>query len=113
MTPAELERNLGLYCDKANKAERAAVEAQEQFEILEDAKKMFFAEVVEEQSGKTTAEKERQALVSHQWKEWMAGYQAARQIALQARVEKNVQVRNWETCRSLLSSKRIERTTGI
>jgi hypothetical protein len=112
-TPAQLEEKLGEYCLQANNAERLAVERQEIFEVLEDAKKIYFSSLVESQSEKTTAEKERLALTSDEWMGWMKGYQQARKDALQAKMERNTAVRLWETARSLLSSKRIERTTGI
>lgn len=113
MTPLQLEEQLGEYCVSANNAERVAVEKQEMFDVLKDAKEILFEEMVVKQGAKTTAEGERKARTSPEWKGWMVGYQHARAEAAKAKCEKNVQVRLWETCRSLLSSKRIERTTGI
>jgi len=100
----QLEKQLKDFANKANVAERALVEADETYQILDDVKKEYFASLVDLQDAKTTAEKERMALQDDRWSEWLVGYQEARKISRQARVDKNVAVRNWETCRSLLSS---------
>ena len=56
----------------------------------DDLKKEMFAKVVERQDGKTTAEKERNALCCDEWGKWINGWAAARNLAFYARVDKNM-----------------------
>lgn len=106
------EETLYKLAHKANEMERHLVDMQEQFDLLDDVKKEFFASIVDGQAGKSTAEKERAALISQEWKDWMTGYMEAKASYLKAKVKRNVAVRNWETCRSIMSSLRTERNTS-
>lgn len=112
-SPAEFENLLWRYANNANKAERAFTEADEVFNVLKDGKDTLFATIVDSMGAKTTAEGERMALVSPQWAEFMLGYQKARKNAAQAKVERNTAIRLWDTIRSIMSSKNVERKTGI
>lgn len=108
-TPLQLEEKLYRLSHDCERAEAAFVKAEECFNMLDDYKKIIFAEITERMDGKTTAEKERKALTSQEWKTWLAGYQAARAEASELKAKRNSFQRFHDTCRSILSSKNRER----
>lgn len=109
ITCGELETKLYELAHNCYAADKLYIDGDEQFQILEDNKKSYLATLVEAQEGKTTAEKERKALVSPEYGSWLEGYQAARKQSRQLRVERDNLQRLFETCRSILSSKNNER----
>jgi hypothetical protein len=109
ITPAELENKLYKLAHECYAADKLYIRASEDFEILDDNKKPYFACVVDEQAGKSTAEKERAALKTPEWGEWLRRYQAARYRAREARVERDNKIRLHDTCQTILWSKNKER----
>jgi|JI10StandDraft_1071094.scaffolds.fasta_scaffold1630511_1 hypothetical protein len=105
----DLEKDLFKYAKEAGDADLAYVKTNEVFQILHDHKDILFKRLASQYNCKTTAEKERSAALSDEWKEFMEGYQVARIDAEMAKVKRNTAIRNWETTRSILSSKNIER----
>ena len=103
-SPVELQEKLFDLCGKCYKADKDYIIAKEQLEVLEDFKKIIFDEIVERQPGDKTNYKERQARISHEWKEWLKNYQVIRVAEAEARVIRDKHRRDWETCRSLLSA---------
>jgi len=110
---ADLEKQLSELAQQANKYERIHAEAESIFRDLESLKHDFFASVVDKQAGKSTAEKERKARLSEDWKVWMCDFRNAQSNFIRSRADRNCAVRNWETCRSELSSSKVYRTTGL
>lgn len=108
ITPAELEIKLHQLAHSANKAEADWNAAQEEYQILKDMEDSKFAAVVEAQLAKTTAEKERLALLDPEWGEWFKVLQLARGKANSLKVEWHSQDRLYWTCQSILSSKNKE-----
>ena len=113
MNPHQLESTLFKLCHLVNKAERECGEAEIVFEGLEDFRKEMFESMVDKAEGKNTAEKERAARISREWNEWKIGFAAAKSNFIMAKVKKFNAKRNWETCRSIMSSKNTERKTGV
>ena len=109
ITPAELEAKLYELAHHCYAADKLYIDGDEEFQILEDNRKPYLALLVEAQEGKTTAEKERKALISPEYGSWLEGYQAARKNSRQLRVERDNLSRLFNTCRSILSSKNNER----
>lgn len=109
VTPAELEMKLKELAHLTYKKELEWIEAQENYDILEDNKKSKFACIVEIMEGKTSAEKERAALVTIDWGVYLNTLSNARKLARLSRVEKDNANRLYDTCRSILSSKNAER----
>lgn len=113
ITPSELESQLYSLAHKCFESDKAYIQADEDFQILEDARKPFLAVLMEGMDVKTTAEKERLAYASMDYVQWQQGYQNARNKARQLRVERDNYIRLWETCRSLLSSRNQSKRTGV
>ena len=109
----ELEEMLYKLAHKCYAIDKEFIQADEQFQILDDNRKSYLASIVDKQSGKTTAEKERAALQSAEYLGWLEGYQAARRASRQARVEKDNIIRLYETARSILSSRNTQKRAGI
>lgn len=109
LTIAELEQKLYELAHSCYSADKLYIDGDEQYQILEDNKKSYLASLVDSQEGKTTAEKERKALMSPEYGAWLEGYKEARKKARQLRVERDNLSRLWETCRSILSSRNNER----
>jgi hypothetical protein len=95
--------HLDAECDEAN---QEYCMDKENFDIADDNYKIRFAQIVATSEGKTTAEKERAALMSDEWKEYLTAYQALRKAMVQSRVKKEGLQRHWDTCQSLLSAEK-------
>lgn len=108
-TPALLEEKLKELAHLAYEKDLEWVDAQETYDILEDNKKSRFACIVEASEGKTSAEKERAALITADWGVYLNTLSNARRLARLSRVEKDNANRLYDTCRSILSSKNAER----
>lgn len=113
ITVEELEKMLYDLAHKAYDADKAYVKADEEFQMLDDAKKPYLAVLMDGFDVKTQAEKERLAYASLDFSQWQLGYQQARKKARQARVERDNLQRLWESCRSIMSSRNVQRRTGI
>lgn len=113
LTPRELEDKFYKLCHAVNKAERAFRDAEKVHEDLYAFKDAVFAKLIMEASGKTNAEKERTMKVSEEYKNYIKGLHKAKSAMLDAKVEVNITKRNWETCRSILSSRNVERKVGV
>lgn len=61
------------------------LEKQEQADILREAKNDRLAEIVTKQSGGSHAEKDRQARISDEWKEYRTGMVEAENLARRAK----------------------------
>jgi hypothetical protein len=103
-SPLELQEKLFELCGKCYKSDQEYVKAKESLDMLEDFKKVIFEEIVESIPGDKSNYKERQARISKQWKDWLENYQVIRRAEADARVLRDKNRRDWETCRSLLSA---------
>lgn len=112
LLPADLEQKLYELAHKSYEIEKRWIAAQENYDIIEDNKKSKFASIVEVQEGKTTAEKERLALINADWNQYLSALSQSRKMARELRVERDNILRLWETCRSIMSSKNAERRLG-
>lgn len=109
MDVQELEAKLLQYCEEANLEDISCVDIVETFKVLESHKDLLFQKLCSQYDVKTTAEKERLATMSIEWHEFIQGLDEARKNSEAAKARKAVAIRNWETMRSILSSKNIER----
>lgn len=109
MDSHELETKLMQYCQEANLEDISCVDIVETFKVLESHKDLVFQRLCSQFDVKTTAEKERLATLSDEWKQFIEGLDAARKESELAKARKAVAIRNWETTRSILSSKNTER----
>jgi len=112
MTASQMEEKLLDLAHKVYDADKAYITARERFDVLDDNKKSFFAILVDAQEAKTTAEKERRALMSDDWMIQLDGLKAARFASVKAKVERDNYVRLWETLRSIMSSRNTEKRTN-
>lgn len=111
-TPADLETELLKANDLCSKRGTDFVEAKKYYEKYEDYKKIKFALLAEKLEG-TLAAKEKAVLCSPEWLKYIKGLHSARSSYLFAQKEYDDAIRDYETCRSLLSSKNTERRTCI
>ena len=107
-TPAQLENILWEYDTKTALAANKYIEAKEEFSVLDDNKKSYFAVLETAIKVKTSAEKARQSLISEEWCVWVKGYQSARNKMSLAKVHYDNCQRHWDTIRSILTSKNKE-----
>lgn len=107
----ELEEKLSELTWLCFKADEIFNFYQEELNIAEDTKKVNFALIKEKTTGKSDAEKERMALTSDEWSRILDVHHELREKRAEAMLWRDKYRRNWETCRSLLSSKRNELKT--
>ena len=107
--PAELEKYLAQAQNARYKAEAELYVARNELDKLQDAKKSYFAVLESAILAKTNAQREREALISPKWGEWLKGLDAARCKVRDKQLEYNNITSWWETIRSLLTSKNKER----
>jgi len=103
-SPAQLQQKLFDLCKKCYEADKAYVEAKEQFLVLDDIKKIRFEQIVEKQSGDKVNYREHKAKISPEWGAWLKTYQQFRYEEQKARLMRDKYRRDWETCRSMLST---------
>ena len=102
----ELAEMLMDFTNRSYVADKAYVEAKEEFQMLDDVKKITFAMIVSTQPGKSEAVRERMALNSPEWTEFMSTYGLARRGEQRARIESDNCTRTWESLRTLISLKK-------
>lgn len=119
-SPQEVEKRFYKLCHTVNTHERSYREAEKVWKSLYDFKDEFFNDLIfkcvqTSESGKprTNADKEREVRATEKWHDFNKGLHDAEEAMLDAKVEFKIRLRNWETCRSLLSSKNVERKTGL
>lgn len=86
------------------------LDAQEAADLLRECKNDTFAEIVDHQDGTTNAEKERQARLSPEWKEYRTKMIDAESHARRLRLRVNYQKMRFEAMRSENANARTERT---
>lgn len=107
-TPEQLERWLLESCQKAAKLGRDWSVKQGELTSLEDRKNDYLALLTHQAEGKTSAEKERNARLHHDWTVFRDNMIQVKKEVLVLRMQFDVEKRRWETIRSLLSSKNVE-----
>ena len=106
--PNELEQKLMEYSYLCFEGDRQFLEANEALTIAEDAKKVEFALIVEDMEGKSTAEKERKALLSHDWQIVLDSHRVLRKARNEAMLFRDKYRRNLDCIRSLMANRRKE-----
>jgi hypothetical protein len=107
----ELQEQLYSLCHKCYQADADFVEANEQFELLEDMKKVRFEQIVEKQSGDKTNLREHNARISTEWQEWLKVYAQFRNERNQALLLRDRYRREYLTCQMLMSAIKSELKT--
>jgi hypothetical protein len=113
MSAEELEHELVRAAHETYKSDLEYIKADEYFREKDDARKSVFAVIQDAMFGKTSAEKERLALIDASWGEWLKEFARIRLEARNKRILRDNWLRRWETVRSLLSSRNTSRRTGI
>ena len=111
--PREVEKALYKLCHQVNEYDREFRKAERVYKNIDSMKDMFQNKLICEAEGDKHNVKERNAKLSNEWKEFSEGLHAAEEKMLDLKVELNIRKRNWETCRSILSSLNTERRTAI
>jgi hypothetical protein len=104
----DLQEKLWKYGTKAVEAEEAMLEAGEELQVLEDIKQTRLAQFKTDASGKSDAEKERNARISTDWITWLDILHDKRVAYNKAKLEYHKYDRYFELSRSLLSVKKSE-----
>lgn len=107
--PIDLEQSLMDYAEQACEAGKKWVRAKEQADLLEKMKDIKFQDITDRQEGKTNAERERKAIVSEEWQNYVNNILTAEQLKSSWKIQYDNQVRFWDTTRSILASKNAER----
>lgn len=107
--PAQLEEKLVRWNSKVAKYGLLWVEEQSRYKTLADIKDEKLALLTSECEGKSNVEKERNALISEDWMTYKQATTEACNKTTLAKMKYDISVRTFETIRSLLSSKNIER----
>lgn len=113
LSPRDLEAKFYELCHQVNTHERAFRSKESVFKNLDMLKDETLAELTRQAPGKSNAEKERNARLTAEWREFKRAMLNAEHVMLDAKVEFKIRLRNWETCRSILSSRNTERRTSI
>ena len=113
LTPRDLEDRFFKLCHELNKVERERRIAEKTYEDLYAFKDELLAGLTDKAEGKSNAEKERNARLSKDYKDFVKGMHDAKQAWSDTKVEFSIMQRNWETCRSILSSRNVERRVGV
>lgn len=111
--PIQLEEKLSQLAYKIADYAELYADKQSTAKALADRKNDRFAEVVHRSEGSTNAEKERNARLSQEWDFIREELIAAEKAALKAKIDLDVCKVGWETVRSILSSKNLERKMGF
>jgi len=109
MTPIELENKLFKLCQTSNEQEKSTRQFEKVFHSLLSFKDEYLAKITNQQEGKSHAEKERGARISKEWDNYKHELQKAEDDYLDKKTELKCSQREWETLRSILSSKNSER----
>lgn len=104
----ELEQMLMEWANKAHKLDVEYIKAKESYMILDDIKKITFQRIVDKMDGKTYSTKERSALISQEWSDFMDTYSIHRVAESKAKIERDNAHRTWETVRSIMSLRKNE-----
>lgn len=112
-TPAELEQLLMVKANECSNKADSFIETKRIYEDYADGKKVKFALLMDEQEHKIKSHREHAVLTSEAWAKYLRGISNAHYDYLHAQKEYEEAERDWETVRSLLSSKNTERRTGI
>jgi len=108
LTPTELERTLMESRDRAARLGAAWAILHGKAESCEDRKHDYLAILTRKAEGKSMSEREMIARTSEEWTEFRKQLSEANAAALALKIEYQTAVRDWETARSLLSSKNTE-----
>lgn len=109
MFPAQLEAELSILAHKQAHYGLALAKAQAQLHLLEALKGPRFAELTAQAKGSSNAEKERNAEISPAWDSFIREFVSAKNTATKAKLDYEVCKTGWETARSILTSKNLER----
>lgn len=112
-TPNQLEDELLKAASECATKGELFVKAKSKYEEIEDGKKIKFAILLDESKETTMTAKEKDVLKSERWRNYIRMLTDARTSYLYAQMQYDTAIRNFDTCRSLLSSKNTERRTGI
>lgn len=117
--PRELEQSFYKLCHSTNAYERKFREAEKKYKALKNFKDEIFNKLVlstekigENGKPRTNADREREARATNDWTEFNQGLHDAEELMLDVQVEFKIRLRDWETCRSLLSSLNTQRRTN-
>lgn len=110
--PRDVEQAFYKLCHTVNTHQRAFRTAERTFKNLDSLKELFYNKLIHEAEGDKHNQKERNAKLSNEWKNFSEGLHAAEMKMLDAKAEFKIRERNWETCRSILSSLNTERRTN-
>lgn len=104
----DLQENLLKYEEEALKYGKEYAKAKEVFDLLDKRKDIKKQEIIDRQEGKTNAERERKALVSTEWGNYVDNLVTAESLKTKYRILYDDAVRRWDGTRSLLSNKNAE-----
>lgn len=112
-TPQQLEEELIKSANECADKGLAYVIAKAKYDEYDDAKKIKFALLMDTVEPSSIAAKEKEVLKSVEWRKYIRKVVNARTEYLHAQMQYETATRNFDTCRSLLSSKNTERRTYI
>lgn len=111
-TPRELEAALFRLCHRANKTERYFKLSEQKYKDKKAVADRVFAEVVKATDGKSMTEKKNLALLNPSWIEFEDELHKLEKEKNLAQIDYKAAERDWDTCRSILSSRNSERRTS-
>ena len=112
-TPNEALELMEVAKNKAYSCGKNYVNAKAEYLKHDSLKKIFFANIVSQQEGKSFKEKENLALLSGEWKGFVEALVDLEINRDKWRLEQDRWIKEWETCRSILSALKQElRTLG-
>lgn len=111
-TGDELQAKLYELAHQCNDAEDAFNDALYTLTLLEGIKKEHFAALQVLRPEKSISAKEVYTLASPEWREWKQSFNLAKCDMIRCEKVRDKLKREWETCRSLLSSENAIRRTN-
>lgn len=112
-TPRQLEEKLLKLCYDTNLAEQKKIETENEYLCLKGIKEEKLASLVMKVEGKSQTEKERMVFVSEPWGKYKDDLMTAEINFNLSNLEFKMKAREWETCRSIMSSRNSERRSGV
>ena len=112
-SPRQLEEELLKLCYQTNAAEQNKIRLQNKYLSLKNIKEEKLAELCLGIEGKSQTEKARLALGTHSWKEFKESLINSELDFNLSNLDFKTKAREWETCRSIMSSRNSERRSGV
>lgn len=112
-TPRELEEELLRLCYQTNTAEQNKIRSENKYLSLKNIREEKLAELCRGIEAKSQTEKERVALGTQSWKDFKESLINSELDFNLSNLDFKTKAREWETCRSIMSSRNSERRSGV